>query len=137
MYVAWCKVGDHGKLELSRERTHEVNHFVLLIKLADVSGDVPVHEFPDQGDLNLWAENNGFMVMKTVCQGDCGIDCMAAYLGMARRPSSWLALRKQLEVCARRVCGRPAWLAGFRMAGETDLSVENVHVQQRNKKTRE
>ena len=134
MYVAWCKLGEHGKLELLRERAHEVNHFVLLIKLADVGEDVPVDGFPDEGDLELWAENNGFMVMKTICQGDCGIDCMAAYLGMERRPSSWLALRKKLEVCARRVCGRPAWLAGFQMAGEAHLCLENVHVRQKNKK---
>ena len=131
MHVAWCKVGENGKLELSRDNSHEVNHFVLLVKLAEVSDDVPSHDFPDGGDLTVWAENNGFMVIETICQGDCGMDCMAAYLGMPRRAASWMLLRNKLELCAQRVCGVHAWLAAFRMAGETDIAPENVNVSKR------
>ena len=133
MHVAWCKSTKHGGLELSREHAHDVNHFVLLVRVTEVDGDVPCSEFPDKGDLTLWAENNGFMVVRTVCQGDCGIDCMAAYLGMPRRACSWLHLRRRLLACSRLVCGRPVWLGGFSMAGETEVSLEGVVVQQRNR----
>ena len=128
MHVAWCKVAAGGKLELSRDRAHEVNHFVLLVRITAVDAGVPAMEFPDGGDLHVWAENNGFMVVKTICQGDCGVDCMAAYLGMPRRPAAWLDIRLQLTAFARSVCGRPTWLAGFRMAGEQNDNLEGVVV---------
>ena len=113
MHVAWCKVVEGGELKLSRECTHEVNHFVLLVRITAVDEGVPAIEFPDGGDLHVWAENNGFMVVKTACQGDCGVDCMAAYLGMPRRAATWLDIRLQMAAFARSVCGRPTWLAGF------------------------
>ena len=133
LHVAWCKVGKNGKLLLSRERCHEVNHFVVLIRIAEVTEGVPCSDFPDGDDLMTWAENNGYMVMKTVSQGDCGVDCMAAYLGMQRRGSTWFALRQKLHACAQRVCGRAAWIAAFQMAGEGGVHLDDVIVKERSK----
>ena len=107
---------------------HQVNHFVLLMQIMEVDEAMPCNEFLDGDDLTTWSENNGFMVIETVCQGDCGLDTMAAYLGMPRRPASWLALRRELQEYVNRVCANPLWLAGFQMAGETDLVLGNVVV---------
>ena len=123
-HVEWCRLGDAGSLFCAQPSGSmgldaSVGHFVLLF----ACGPVVVDDVNDSS--TAWpdtvqeaAGRLGFFVVETVVDGNCGVDCMAQFLGLARTAYFWKKLRAWLARQSMEVCGQPVWQAALVAAGE-------------------
>ena len=85
-----------GQWLAARGGTPFINHYVIgrrtkTIGHRAVSGEVP-------SNAKAAAMRAGWSLHETVAQGDCGIDCMAAYMGMARDDISFQQIREGIAL---------------------------------------
>lgn len=109
--VACCRTtGGRGSLITNLDRA---NHFVILLDSGLSRVDVPT----ETQDLQQWALERGLLVLETICDGNCGPDGMAIYLGKKRCVREWQVLRHELKDFYEAVafCGR--WQRAYIAAG--------------------
>ena len=126
MHMIWCKRDDtdarwctvHGVY-------HMANHFMLLVPLL-VPRDVPLCDVVHEPmPVETWAASRGYVVRDTIADGNCAIDCLAAFLGLERSPKSWLSIRMKLADLCIRVCASLVWHRAFLHSGETAARLDD------------
>jgi len=125
MHVIWCMWGaDLGRWVTVHGQYHSASHFMLLVPIMEhlhtaPGGDVVPTPIP----VETWAASRGYLVRDVAAEGNCGIDCLAAFLGMQRSPRSWLSIRMKLADLCTRLCTTPMWQRAFLESGETPASL--------------
>ncbi len=96
---------------------HTLNHFVFLQPLPGAS---PLYVENEVGDMTwrTYLFNGLFLLVDTVCQGDCSMDCIGMFLGMARKPKIWKELRVKLFEHTIACTMDPVWRTAFLLSGE-------------------
>ena len=98
----WLAVNGHGESS---------NHFVIARRRRLEPIEVLPEPLwtPPGGSAKEAARKAGFMLMDTVAQGDCALDCMAHHGGVSREKRSWLAIRTALADFLKFNAGDPLW----------------------------
>ena len=65
-------------------------------------------------------------MIRTICDGNCGIDAMALSLGVERSPLSWQTIRGGLSRRTVEVASKQAWRDAFVLAGEGRTAAERA-----------
>ena len=106
------------------ERPLDFNHFMLLLDLGEpfMEEEVVDVEAVAAGDAScdraMHFMRRGKLLIKTIAQGDCGVDCIAAFEGWPRDPLGWLNVRLDLASWLRKVSRQRAWQFAYMLAGE-------------------
>ena len=75
---------------------------------------------PPGGCAKTAALRIGCMLLPTIVQGDCALDCMAFHLGLPRNVESWLAIRSDLSSFLRANAGSTLWQHIAKLGGEAE-----------------
>ena len=65
----------------------------------------------------------GFVLLDTATDGNCGVDCMAAYKGAPRSLATWKQFRLELAEEGRKVSRLGVWQQGYIRSGEGPLTM--------------
>ena len=123
-HVAWCRCTDDGIMAATEggglEMDATLNHFMYLLKMNE-------SEFIEDDGSELFQADvsnaQGFALLDTATDGNCGIDCMAAYKGAARSLATWKQFRLELAEEGRKVSRLGVWQQGYIRSGEGPLDM--------------
>ena len=111
---AWLAVDAHGS---------QSNHFVIATPRPLAPLEVLTKSLwtPPGGCAKKAALRIGCMLLPTIAQGDCGIDCMAFHAGLPRNEETWQAIRSELSSFLRANSGSALWQDIATMCGEAEV----------------
>ena len=130
VHVAWVKVtgATHDEPEIATPPVAassaelgfdpDLNHWVFLHALPGASPSYVDEAKIANETYRSYLFRSNFLLVDTIAQGDCGMDCMAITEGTARTPQNWFHLRQELCKFSVEAAVVPHWRSAFILSGE-------------------
>ena len=123
-HVAWCRSTSDGMLAAKSggglEMDPTLDHFMYLLKISE--GELVEDDGSELFQADVSAAQ-GFVLLDTATDGNCGIDCMAAYKGLPRSAPTWKQFRLEVAEEGRKRSRIGVWQQGYIRSGEGPLTM--------------
>ena len=117
--IVCCNVGGDGSLELVEDNAQRMNHWVAACPTGSGRGDsLGVGTSEVTQTLYVTYLSLDLHIVRTVADGDCGLDAMTLMLGWERTAANRKALRIELATFAFKLQGNRAFIAMLYGVGE-------------------